>query len=93
MDSKELAEKLNQYPDLKLRVEELLKVVENDNGEILSGNVAEQRIIDSLRGLGKEMLQNWGETTSNRVSQQFRKKLPTAHKDAKKKSVGIRHSE
>ena len=45
MNSKELAEKLEQYPDLKLRVEELLQIVENDNGEILSANVAEQRVI------------------------------------------------
>jgi len=93
MNSKELAEKLEQYPDLKLRVEELLQIVENDNGEILSANVAEQRVIDSLRGLGQEMLQNWGNTTSNRVSEQVRQKFPTACKDVKKKSVGIQRTD
>jgi hypothetical protein len=88
MNSKEIAEKLEQYPDLRLRFEELLQIIENDNGEILSANVAEQRVIDSLRDLGKDMLQSWGETTSNRVSQQVKQKFPTARKDVKKKSAG-----
>ena len=93
MNSQELVEKLEQYPDLKLRVEELLQIIENDNGELLSAHVAEQRVIDSLRSLGNEMLQNWGAATSNRASKQFRQKFPTSHKDVKKKSIGIQRTE
>lgn len=88
MNTQELAEKLAQYPELKKRVEELVNLVDNKDGETLA-DVAEQRVIDSLRDLGHEALSNWAQKQAEQASYQVRKQLPKARKHIKKKSAGI----
>jgi len=39
METKELAIKLTEYPDIKERVEELIKIVENPNNETTLADV------------------------------------------------------
>jgi len=93
MEVKELAEKLAEYPELKSRFEELVGIIENSQGETTLADVAEQRVIDSLRDLGHERLQNWAQKQSEQVSYQLKKQLPKANKHIKKKSVGIARME
>jgi len=89
MEAKELAEKLELYPELKARVEQLVHIVENKNGETTLADVAEQRIIDELRQLGHESLQGWADRQSRRASAQLESKMPKACKNVKKKFAGI----
>ncbi len=89
MEIKTLAEKLSQYPELKSRFEELVSIIENAQGETTIADIAEQRVIDSLRDLGQQTLQNWAQKQSVQVSDQLKKHMPKANKHIKKKSVGI----
>ena len=90
MNTQELAEKLAQYPELKQRFEELVIIVENGDGEMQRADVAEQRVIDSLRDLGHETLSHWSQKQAEQASHQVKKQLPKACKHIKKKSAGIR---
>ena len=88
MDEKDLLEKLKQYPDLKMRFEELVKTIENPDQETTLADRAEERVIQAVRSLGREALENWAKQQSNQASAQIKKHMPRAHKHIKKKSTG-----
>jgi hypothetical protein len=52
-------EKLERHPELKARMESLLDVVENTNGDLVKAAEAEQRVIEELRQMGNEVLSDW----------------------------------
>lgn len=67
-----IEERLNKHPDLKKRIEELLEIMENSNGDLQKANDAEQRIIEELRKMGNDVLHAWA---SSREKQEFEKIL------------------
>ncbi len=72
-DHKNSVEKrLNKHPLLKKRVEELLEVMENTNGDFKKADEAEQKVIEELRKMGNDVLHGWA---SNRETQEFEKVL------------------
>lgn len=93
MEAKELAIKLTEYPDIKERFEQLIKIVENPNNETTLADVAEQHLIDELQILGKNALQNWAERQATKSAQQLERNVKTAKKNIKKKSIGTAHLE
>jgi len=67
-----IEQRLNKHPHLKKRIEELLEVVENTDGDFQKANDAEQRVIEELRKMGNEVLHDWA---SNREKQEFERIL------------------
>ena len=67
-----IEQRLNKHPHLKKRIEELLEVVENTDGDFQKANDAEQRVIEELRKMGNEILHDWA---SNREKQEFERIL------------------
>ena len=51
--------RLNKHPNLKKRINQLLKVVEDAEGDIPKANDAEQMVIEELRKMGNEALHSW----------------------------------
>lgn len=93
ISDEELLAKLKQHPALKKRMEELLYIVENPAGETDLGDVAEERIVDSLKDLGNELFQEWIEVRSKSTAVLVEKTMSMAHKNIKKKPTGGRLSE
>lgn len=85
MLNKEAVEKLNQYPDLCERVKRMLAIVENTEGETTLADMAEQRIIDEMRGLGHELLQNWANQQADKTAARAKAHKPGLRKHIKKK--------
>jgi hypothetical protein len=56
-----LCERLNRHPQLRVRVESLLAVVEDAEGDCDKADAAEQRMIEELRQMGNEALTAWAE--------------------------------
>ena len=54
--SKSIEERLNDYPELKAKIEGLLSVVENAAGELIKADAAEERVIEEIRQLGQTAL-------------------------------------
>ncbi len=67
-----IEKRLNKHPHLKKRIEELLEVMENVNGDFQKANDAEQKVIEELRKMGNDVLHGWA---SNREKQEFEKTL------------------
>ena len=59
--------RLNKYPHLKNRIEQLLEIVENADGDLKKADEAEKRVIEELRKMGNEVLHDWA---SNREKQE-----------------------
>ncbi len=88
--SDSLEDRLNQHPELRARVEELLKIVENADGMLERADDAEQRVIDELSGVGREALRGWARGQERKKATELSQLNPAAQKDRKKSSSGIR---
>ncbi len=57
--SPSLEERLNAQPQLKVRIEALLAIVEDGEDDVKKADEAERRVIEALRRLGQEALRSW----------------------------------
>jgi hypothetical protein len=89
MTENELLEKLRTYPELKVRVEQLITIVENSDGKTTLADEAERRVIEELRGLGHDALQGWATRQSEKATDRVLEQQPNMRKHVKKKSSGI----
>jgi hypothetical protein len=84
--------RLNQHPQLRERMETLLKVVENVAGDCTKADAAEQAVMEELRNMGNEALQGWAERAVQNATATVREQQPALQGNGKKKSGGIRCS-
>ncbi len=80
-------QRLQRYPDLQARFEELLKVVENASGDVVKADEAEERVFQEIRLLGRQALQTWAERKHARVQVEFEQSAELSRKE-KKSSLG-----
>ncbi|MGB7087624.1 MAG: hypothetical protein WBD47_18840 [Phormidesmis sp.] len=57
VDMKTLEERLARHPELKSKIESLLSVVENAEGDVNRADEAERQVIEEIRLLGQAALQ------------------------------------
>lgn len=88
--SDSLEERLRQHPELRARIEELLKIVENAEGTLDRADDAEQRVIEELSGIGHEALRGWATRQERKKARELSRLNPAAQKERKKRSTGIR---
>ena len=88
-----LEERLNRHPELKAKIEVLLSVVENAEGDLLKANEVEQRVVEEIRQLGQTALQGLAEQQNQAQSEHFIKNNPSAARTRKKNSTGTVGSE
>lgn len=86
--SKSLEERLKCHPELKTKIESLLSVVENAEGDLLKANEAEQRVIEEIRQLGQVALQGWATRQNQEQPDRFIQDNPQAQRTRKKRSTG-----
>lgn len=54
--SERIEARLKRHPELKARIETLLSVVENAEGDLVKANAAEQRVVEEIQQLGQAAL-------------------------------------
>ena len=81
-------ERLNRHPELKAKIEALLSVVENAEGDIVKANEVEQRVIEEIRQLGQAALQGWATRQQQELSDRFIKDNSKAQRTGQKNSTG-----
>ena len=84
-----LEERLQEYPELRARFEEMLAIVENADGDIVKADEAEERVIQELRQLGQSALQGWAERKQRLVQNESEGRSGVTRK-VKKTSTGTR---
>ena len=62
-------ERLKKHPNLKKRFESILDIAENAHGDCIKANDAEERVIEEVRKLGQETLQDWATDQNNQRMQ------------------------
>ena len=82
---------LQSHPHFRDRLASIVGAVGNLDGELGEADVAEERLVEEMRRLGREALQGWAddrvETTERNVRSQA-----GMHRQGKKNSAGIRNS-
>ena len=91
--SEGLEERLNRHPELKAKIETLLSVVENAQGDLVKANEAEQRVIEEIRQLGQTALQEWATRQNQAQQDEFIQTHPQAQRTRKKTFTGTVASE
>lgn len=58
-EADDLSARLEKHPELRRRVEQLLDLCEDRAGDLQHADEAERRVIEELRTLGHEVLEDW----------------------------------
>ena len=96
-ESQEFIEGLERHPELYERFKELLQIVENADGDALTADEAEERVVQEIRQLGHEALQAWAIHKTKHVQhhcetrlglQRGGKKTPLADEARSDRSLG-----
>lgn len=82
-----LADRLAAHPGLELRVSVLLDIVEAESGHLDRADDAEEAVIANLRGMGNELLTDWGTCKEDQKYAEYCLKHPGA-KVRKKTLIG-----
>lgn len=88
-----LEERLNQHPELKDKIESLLSVVENAQGEIKTADEAEKRFIEEIQKIGQTALEGWATRENEEKRKKFQQEHPKTSRSRKKNCTGIADSE
>ncbi len=83
-----LEDRLAQHPELRTKIESLLSVVENAEGDLSQADEAEQAVIEEIRVLGQAALGGWAEQSHGAARERFIQGHPQAHRSGKKNSIG-----
>ena len=84
-----LEERLQEYPELKAKIEAMLAIIENAGGDVEKAAEAERRIIEELRQMGNEVLHSWARRQQEKKEAEYNAKLGMNRKE-KKSSTGTR---
>lgn len=85
-------ERLAQYPDLIVRVDGLLDVMENSKGDCIKARDAENRVTQELQQMGNDVLTSWASRQTKNVANEFMADK-NAIKHGKKNCIGIQNTE
>lgn len=83
-----LEDRLRQHPELREKIESLIAIVENDQGDVKTANDVEQLVIEEIQKLGQAALQGWANQAHYQQQQEFKATHPEAHRAGKKNSIG-----
>lgn len=87
-----LEERLKEYPELKVKIETMLSIIENSGGDLEKAAEAERRIIEELRQMGNEVLHGWARRQHEKKEEEHTAK-PGVNRKEKKRSTGTHDSE
>jgi len=80
--------RLRERPRLCERIERLMEIVEDPGDALRRAEEAERRVIEEMRGLGRELVEGWAEGQVEKRAQELERK-PGVWREGKKNSAGI----
>jgi hypothetical protein len=69
--SPDLIASLQRHPELHERIERILRIVEDADGDATKADEAEERVAEELRKMGQEALQSWAERKLQKVEAEY----------------------
>jgi hypothetical protein len=83
-ERRSLDERLREYPELRARIEELVEIVENKEGDVVKADDAEELVVQEIRRIGQEALQGWAERKHRRLVREFDEREGVSRKEKKR---------
>lgn len=94
MKSKEsLEERLQSFPSLRSRMEQIIDIAENKGGKLIRADDVEDRVTEEIQKLAQEVIQGWAEVESQRQAACFKSNDHRHHCHGKKNSTGKPNTE
>ncbi len=87
--TKRFVAKLQEHPELQERFEGVMALVENAEGDTLTADAAEQRVVEELQQLGRAALQCWAQRKATGLAHAYEGRRDY-HRKEKKDSIGKR---
>ena len=87
----ELSARLKRHPELYERVGRLLEIVENADGDSLTADEVEERVVEEVRRIGHDALQGWARGKAGRLESEYERRAGFERR-GKKNSTGSRGS-
>jgi hypothetical protein len=84
---KRLMERLNAHPQLKSRLEAILELAESEGGELPTVDEIEELLIEELRRLGNQTMQDWASGAHALVAAEMKSKDPSCYPGKKNAEV------
>jgi hypothetical protein len=82
---------LQSHPGIRERVASIAGAVGNWDGDLAEADAAEERLVEEMRLLGREALQDWANERVEATEREVRGQAGM-HRHGKKNSTGIRNS-
>ena len=79
-----LDERLADYPELRERLDALVRIVENAEGDALKADDAEEQVFQEIRQLGRSALQGWAERKQRKVESESERRNGVTRKEKKR---------
>jgi len=86
-EDERLLSRLNKHPQLRGRVERLVEIVEDAGDDLRKADEAERRVIEEVRGLGRELLGDWADGQVAKRADEL-ERTPGIWREGKKNSAG-----
>ena len=68
---------------MRARFEHMLDIVENSQGDCVLADEAELRVLEQVRGLGRELLQDWAAEGAEKAERAWGKRQDFSRKEKK----------
>ena len=86
-EDERLLARLKRHPQLRGRVERLVDLVEDAGDDLRKADEAERRVIEEVRGLGRELLGDWADGQVAKRADEL-ERTPGIWREGKKNSAG-----
>jgi len=87
-DVKRISTRLSKHPELPNRIDRLLDIIENQDGQATLADDVEERVVGEMRKFGKEVLEEWAKDESQRREDIVLNSGFSVKKKSKKNSTG-----
>ena len=83
-----ISARLSKHPELLNRIDRLLDIIENQDGQATLADDVEERVVGEMRKFGKEVLEEWAKDESQRREENVLSSGVYVKKKSKKNSTG-----
>ena len=82
---KQFLEALRQHPELRARFQSILELTRHADGPVQRAEAVEEQLIEALRQLGHESMNQWAARAEQRVSTELQQQDATMRRRKKKR--------
>lgn len=81
---KRVVEKLENQPEVLEHLERILEVVENETGEAMTADEAEELLVLEMRRLGQSALSGWARRKESRLAMEYEQRKTIVKREKKR---------